>query len=269
MSKKISQFNQITTRNNNDWLLIEEASTGTYKRIKVSDFLAGLSSGSGTTPTPSGDPHFNNVVLLMHFNGANDSVVFTDVKGKTVTPFGNARISTTQSKFDGSSAYFDGSGDYLSITGNDDFNLNGDFTIEFFARFDSVPTAGGGFQCIFDIGGYYQGIRIGWFNYQGHKLLVDGAVGDNWFPASLSSNTWYHIAATRSGNTLRAFLDGSQVGSVTTLANINPAAGVRIGGTFQSADQSFNGYIDELRVTKGVVRYTSAFTPPTQTFPNN
>lgn len=83
-----------------------------------------------------GDSLWDSVTSLIHLNGTNGSTTFTDVKGNTITPTGNAQISTAQSVFEGSSAYFDGVGDYLSVSNASGFmNFGtGNFTIEFWFR---------------------------------------------------------------------------------------------------------------------------------------
>ena len=92
-----------------------------------------------TTPFPNQlpatyDPFAANTVLAMHMDGTNGSTTFYDQCGKTVTANGNAQINTAQSKFGGSSAYFDGTGDYLSLGASVPTDLQiggGGFTIEF------------------------------------------------------------------------------------------------------------------------------------------
>ena len=78
------------------------------------------------------DPHYANVSLLLHGDGADNGTVFTDNSHspKTVTAYGNAKTSTAQSKFGGSSIFFDGNGDYLVSPSNSAFQFGtGDFTI--------------------------------------------------------------------------------------------------------------------------------------------
>ena len=85
-----------------------------------------------STLTPV-EPYFHNNSLLLHGDGTNGSTTFKDdsINNHTITAYGNAQISTTQSKFGGASMKFDGSGDYLAIADNDDFELgSSDFTLE-------------------------------------------------------------------------------------------------------------------------------------------
>ena len=89
-------------------------------------FLSAASAASGGGAT---DPYFSNVSLLLHGDGTNGSTTIIDSSPlpKTVTAFGNAQISTAQSKFGGSSIAFDGTGDSLTIPA---ITFAGDFTLE-------------------------------------------------------------------------------------------------------------------------------------------
>lgn len=256
--KKISQYDPITARNNNDWLLIEEASTGAYKRIKISDFIANLGG------TPIGDSYWANTVLLMHFNGSNGSTNFIDVKNKTVTRSGNVIISTTQSKFGGASGYFDGDGDGLSLAASNDFSFGlANLTAEFFVN----PSNLTGYRQLIGSGGYSVPSSGAW------RLYSNGSTLELWQATpnlrlinggTLVLNTWHHVAITQESAVLKLWLNGNLVGSYTNTINWNDGGnnGLTIGGTAFS----FNGYIDELRITKGVCRYTASFTPPTSAF---
>jgi hypothetical protein len=86
----------------------------------------------------------------------------------------------------------------------------------------------------------------------------------------LSANTWYHIAVTRSGNTFRTFVNGVVEKTYTSSAAVFSDATIpyNIGRTaYLSGTFYYNGYIDDLRVTKGYARYTTTFTPPTVAHP--
>jgi hypothetical protein len=214
-----------------------------------------------------GDPYFSNVSLLLHGDGANGSTTIIDnsPSPKTVTAFGDAQISTAQSKFGGASIAFDGTGDYLDAASSADFAFGtGDFTIEFWAHFQ-LSAAYQIFVATKLLGGATDGWSVfvspsGLIGLYSNGFIVQGG--------SLSSNTFYHIAVTRASGLVRAFANGSQVG--TTASNTQNftrntlAVGANVGGT-----ETLNGYIDDLRITKGVARYTSNFTPPTAPFPNS
>lgn len=204
------------------------------------------------------DLHFSSVVLAMHMDGANGSTTFTDLKGRVLTRYGNAQISTAQSKFGGSSLYLDGNGDYLVVPASTDFLFTGDFTIEAWV----YPTAGS--DSIIGMNGSVIALKFGGDNK--FRLYANG-----WSIGSASAdalNTWHHVAVSRSGSTVRMYVNGVQVATTTDSGNIGSSSSpLRIGTDTEFV--MFAGYIDDLRVTKGVARYTAGFTPPTEPFPDS
>jgi len=92
---------------------------------------------------PAGqDPYVNNVSLMLSMDGANNSTTFIDSSQNAlaVTAVADAKISTAQSKFGGSAAYFDGTGDYLTVASNAAIAFGlGDFTIECWVNFSALP----------------------------------------------------------------------------------------------------------------------------------
>jgi hypothetical protein len=88
------------------------------------------------------------------------------------------------------------------------------------------------------------------------------------YATTISNSTFTHIAFVRDGNIRRIFIDGAQVASDTLSFNVSDNVVTDIGASVQNASDSFKyyGYIDDLRITAGVARYTANFTPPTSTF---
>lgn len=217
--------------------------------------------------TLSGLPHdqfWANTVLLLHGDGTNGSTTFTDSTGKnTITANGNAQISTTQSKFGGSSMYFDGNGDYLSVPASTNFNFGtGDHTLEAWIWWDGSYNALG--RIIYATGGASSLDQFGIFSGSG---LVWGMILTNIYPPI---NQWSHIAVSRQGTTVRFFINGVLGYTGTSGASIGSStATAYIGYRGADGNHPWFGYIDDLRITKGVARYTSNFTPPTQAFPNS
>lgn len=228
------------------------------------------SRATATAPTGGNDEYWDNVVLCMRMDGTNGSTTFTDMKGKTVTANGNASISTAQSKIGGASAYFDGAGDYLSFTNSADFAFGtGDFTVEFYARFTSFynyinmigTRIDAGATNAWGIGtqasGQYVCYATGAERLRGSGAGVPGT-------GSFSTATWHHIAMSRVNNILYGFVDGNMFQSATYNVNLTEQA-FRI-GAWGAGSETFTGYLDAIRVTKGVGRYTSTFTPQTVDF---
>lgn len=265
----------ITYINNTPAIISISGTTVAYLMDGSASITATQSGNSIYNPAPSvtdtfnvftSDPYWSNVVLAMHMDGANNSTTFTDLKGHTVTPFGNAKISTTQSKFGGSSAYFDGNGDYLQIPPSTDFYLTGaDFTIECWIKIGVLNTRKS-----------VVGTRTGGSLDNGFELAV---LADNTINFYYTTGTgigggtidlnWNHVAIVRYNNYYTIFVNGLGSSSVFVASNGSDEMDfLWIGKTAFSLNY-FSGFIDDLRITKGVARYTSNFTPPTQAFPNS
>jgi hypothetical protein len=219
-----------------------------------------------------GDQYYNSCSLLMHFNGVNGSTTFTDnsPSPKTVTSVNGAAISTVQSKFGGASGFFDGSDDYLTVPDNSAFDFGtGDFTIEYWeyrtsnAVFKPGISRNSSGQPPWMVGWTESG-NINFFAGNGSSWSIASAVS----MGVIIINSWTHYAVTRQGNTFRTFQNGTQISTFTSTATIpNGAAPLEIGR--YAATYYYPGYLDELRLTKGVARYTGNFTPENSQFYNN
>ena len=223
--------------------------------------MSWLITGSEKTPV---DPVFNNVSLLLHGNGTNGSTTITDSSPspKTVTPVGNAQISTAQSKFGGSSILLDGTGDTLNMAESISFADSESFTLECFL-YKNVGgygnVFGGGPQIGYDLSAS-PGTSTGTI-----YMYFAGGFGVVASGTAVTLNTWNHLAWTREGSTCRAFVNGVLQGSGTRSNAFNFSV---IGASGSGSTEAVNGYIDDLRVTKGIARYTANFTPPTAPFPD-
>jgi hypothetical protein len=225
------------------------------------------------------DRYFSNVSLLLHMDGANGSTIFTDnsANALAVTPVGNAQISTTQSQFGGASAYFDGTGDYLTVASHASIAFGlGDFTIECWVNFSALPTT----NTIMGIANTMTsttsaGFTHWWFGLEdsaGTKRLRLGRHGNasvfaytNWTP---SLNTWYFLQATRSsGSTIKLGVNGvlqAVTSSGSNWVNDFSSTGTLVVG-YMATVLAFNGNIDDFRTTKGIAREIAL---PTSAFPN-
>lgn len=222
------------------------------------------------------DPYWTNVVSLMHYDGANGSTTFTDQKPRTWTRFGSAQLSTAQSKFGGSSYTPFAASSSIQSSFSAAIGATQDFTIEFWLRTTQNTTG----KTIFDIrtSAAQRGLLItqpgtdpASLNfYCGNSDGTAFEVSLNSGAASLANNTWYHVAATRQGDTFRLFLNGNLAASTTSAAlSIDFGPTISFGNNVgNSSTVWFEGYLDELRITAGVCRYTASFTPPTMPFPS-
>jgi hypothetical protein len=216
--------------------------------------------------TPA-DEYFQNVSLLLHGNGANGSTTITDnsPSPKTVTAVGNAQISTAQSKFGGASIAFDGTGDYLNTPNNSAYKFGtSDFTVECW-----INTTDTTFNLVGLIDNAVGNWAIVVFNSDFFWQTTYGGVNLIAFLpcSSLLNGAWNHIAIARSGSFLRLFFNGVLQGAspYTDSTDYNGNGPLRVGS---GVNGDFNGYIDDLRITKGVARYTTNFTPPAAPFPD-
>jgi hypothetical protein len=219
--------------------------------------------------TPA-DEYFQNVSLLLHGNGTNGSTTITDNSPtpKTVTAVGNAQISTAQSKFGGASIAFDGTGDYLDVGSNSAFGYGlSDFTIELWV-YRNVSSA---VQVILDQRPGASGLQLMPTLYFDATTLFYYANGGNLITGGVVPvSQWVHIAVSRSGTSTRLFINGLQTGSTftDTFNYINSPVRIGDGNDGISPTASLNGYIDDLRITKGVARYTGNFSVPPAPFPD-
>lgn len=202
-------------------------------------------------------------------NGADASTTFTDSEltpTKSVTAVGNAQIDTAQSKFGGACGLLDGSGDYLTVGDHADWDFGtGDFTIDMWVRFNAL----GSDRAIIDVNnGETVGVWLKWTTSNVLRVKVASTTRD--FTWSPSTNTWYHVAVTRSGTNLRAFVGGTQIG--TTLTDSGDITGGTVGvtiGAQNGGSNALNGWLDEVRISKGIARWTANFTPPTSEYRTN
>ncbi|MEW6403834.1 MAG: LamG-like jellyroll fold domain-containing protein, partial [Chloroflexota bacterium] len=228
------------------------------------------------TPTATNTP-WSGVDLytasLLHMDGADYSTTFTDQTGKVWTPYGNAQIDIAQKKFGSASSLFDGTGDYITTPDSEDFNVGpGDFTIDFWVRFNAIPETANFVSQYQDANNWFDI----WFNPANNRLAVghfaSGAYTfqfyTSWTP---STNTWYHIAVERSENTPKIAINGAfqAVTEVTTISGktaSNLSGPLAIGAW--NAQGGVNGWIDEFRLSKGTARWTSDFTPLSSPYGN-
>lgn len=217
------------------------------------------------------DTSYNSVSLLLLMHGANNSTTFTDNSPtpKTITAVGNAKISTAQSKFGQGSGSFDGVNAYLSVPNVSELRLGtGDFTIETWIY--KTAYAGGSYirdETIYGSNG--TGNLLFFLSYSdGKPSTWDGATNKS-STITVPLNQWTHVAFTRAGGTFRIFVNGAKGHESSYTFNCSDSTSqFRIGGNaYLDSSRYLNGNMNGLRITKGIARYTSAFTPPTEAFP--
>jgi hypothetical protein len=218
--------------------------------------------------------------LLIQSNTTNGSTTFVDSSSNshTLTVAGNTQHSTTQTKFGTSTIYFDGTGDYLKAPLNADFQFGtGEFTIDFWFYQTSNPGAGL-YDNLFHTGSS-DGCGIGFIwglqPAPNNRMQIQMGTGSWESPANpyitglYQKDTWYHVAVLRTGTTMKVFIDGVEKYSGTRASNYDANHdGFWVGawGATPPGGGLMTGYMDEFRVSKGIARWTSGFTPPTKSY---
>lgn len=218
-------------------------------------------------------------VLLLHGDGADASTTITDsstggaTSPHTMTAVGNVQIDTAQNKFGGASILYDGTGDSVSAADAADWSFFGaDFTIDKWIRFSAVPSSGNAaiFMCqSADANNFW---NFFFENAAGtHRLVLrqtDSSVSRASFHAditSLSADTWVHVAVERHGANCNFYVNGTKQTTTTTTAfgTIGNISAILEIGALGVTSFPFAGWMDEVRISKGVARYAGVnFTPP-------
>lgn len=286
------------TRSGNDWRLfidgIQEGST-----VTSSVSLDGGGAQSFYISGPQGSQYYKGYLeeLRVSIGAARWASNFTPPTEQYTTTSGidsytkllihpEGDVSTNQhditfngnvqmlynGQFDGS-YYFDGSGDYLTVPQHSDFNFGtGEFTIDGWLYALSIPSvnrfiAGGsdsdGAYNQWFLGKYYAGSQLN-FGYQhGGGYTETGSDTITW-----NTNTWYHFACVRKGAYIFLFWDGQLIKTWNMGASVQintGSYGLMVAGRYynQNPYELFNGYLDEIRIRKGIAQWTSSFTRPT------
>jgi hypothetical protein len=235
-----------------------------------------LLAGGGSVVT---DPYYANVSLLLHCEGSNGGTTFTDnspsPKTPTISGTGSITTSTTHAKYGSTGIWVNSATaavamDYATDAG---FGFgSGDFTMEAFVYSNNTSSL---INTIFDTrDGSHTGICFwmggGVFSQPANVLGISSNSAVLATGGTVAANTWVHLAIARSGTTLKGFVDGVQAFSITDSRTYASSAPCRFGLDYAAtAAQNLLGYVDELRITKGVARYTTGFTPPSSAFPNS
>ena len=196
-----------------------------------------------------------------------------DLTGQVSLLTTNAEKRSTTEKFGTGSIYFDGSGDYVTALANsasgvaDPFGFNtGDFTIEGWLY---TTTVASGRKTICASRATATDTTTGRFSIYANTANLEffSASANVVFGGTISTNTWTHFAVTRSSGNVRLFLSGTQVGSTTSYTASLPSNLALTVGDNAAGTESWNGYLDELRITKGYARYIANFTIPSSAYP--
>jgi len=234
------------------------------------------SGGSANTPLPimvgvvgywgyaTGTPS-TSTVLLVHADGPDTSTYFPDSSDSrhALTAVGNAQVDTSYKKWGTGALILDGTGDYVTIPNSSDFDFSSNFTVECWYRH------GAGTSAVMLANCPGTAATVGWAFLLSSGALYfqvsNGAGGwsvqasKSWTP---SAGTWYHLAATRFGDTIRTFVNGVAGTGAALGSSISSSNSLYI-GAYTNAATLVNGHIDEIYIVNGVALYTDDFQVPT------
>jgi len=210
-----------------------------------------------------------STVIMLHGDGSDGSQTFTDESGKTWTAYGDAQIDTAVKEFGTGSMLFDGTGDYIDTPDSGDFYFsNSDFTIDFWFNttqttdgliFGQASSAGSDVSVYARVNDTADKLNVG---------ITDGTAQFIVSSTSVNDGAWHHCAIVRYQNGLNLYVDGVSEG--TPLASLgavpNRTTKFAIGRLGEYDGSYFAGSIDEFRVTLGIARWTTNFTPPTSAY---
>jgi hypothetical protein len=226
-----------------------------------------------------GDPNFASVALLLHFPASGTTITDSSGTPATVTANNGAAGSTTQIKYGVGSLFLDGTNDVVTTNRDNSGTIGtGQFTLEAWIRPDTAQT--GRIISAQTAGAVNPVIAIRVDSTGALTFILRNSAGAGTLVLSsatglvaMNDSAWYHVAVTRDGsNAVNIWLDGTSVASSTSATSPSGAGVWHIGnqfGTAGGAAEYFAGYIDDVRITTGVCRYTGTFTPPAAQFPDS
>ncbi|MFN6303740.1 MAG: LamG domain-containing protein [Planctomycetota bacterium] len=240
--------------------------TGAFTPPRAPLATSGAASASAYSSTTNVNTSFaaSATSLLCNFTNAG---IYDGTMKNNLETVGNAQVSTAVVKYGSGSMFFDGTGDYLVGPASPNNNLNiGDFTLEFWVYRTNLT-------------GDVDPIGCGNSSNTGYQVRIKGTTGFVQFlvvgGASLTTTTgitaatWQHIAIVRSGTTVRMYINGVDAGGSGTVGNSGTVTTelLVIGANRFDYSNTLNGYIDDLRITRGIARYTQNFIPPSVALP--
>jgi len=244
---------------------------GEYSSGSPVSYISGYRLVKGTavytaafTPPTAPPTAVTNTNLLLNFTNAG---ILDGTMKNNLETVADAKISTSVVKYGSGSMYFDGTGDYLTAPASPNNNLNiGDFTIEFWVYRANLTGDVDIVGCGNSTTTGYQ-VRIKGTTGYAQFLVVGGATITT--TTGISATTWTHIAIVRSGTTVKIYINGTDGGGSGTVGNSGTVTTelLVVGANRYDYSNTLNGYMDDVRITKGIARYTQNFTPPSVALP--
>ena len=230
---------------------------------------AGYAAYALGTGAPQYDPNLASVGLLVHGDGNSGATAFPDSSANNLTPtiYGSGTVvSTSVKEFGSGSIFFNGSGgvNYPLVNGGPIDIGAGDFTVEFWMH---APTQGSGEGCILETNNAGSVLSLV-YSSTNQGLSMSGRTSASTPNNAVPLNTWTAIAIVNHSGTVQLYVNGVASGSTSSWS---PSTGFAtcalVFGDASGVSIPYTGYLDEIRVTKGVARYTSNYTPAAAAFP--
>jgi hypothetical protein len=194
----------------------------------------------------------------------SNGAIYDNAELNNLETVASAQISTSVFKY-GTGSVRTGSGNYLSTPIKTQFQLTGDFTVETWAYVVNNVSAAVLLDC--SAGGGINGWFLEYSNARGLFFALGSA--SLAYATTPTLTTWTHLAISRQSGTLRLFINGTLVASGSAASYATATLPLLVGAANSyTTTYYFDGYLDDIRITNGVARYTATFTPPTAAFPN-
>lgn len=214
--------------------------------------------------------------IILH--GDENPLVDSSYSPHTLTLNNGIGRSSSQSKFGGYSISFDGINQSIAVADSNDWYFgSGDFTVDCWVYFTAFTNSISFISSQWGDGSLGEKAHQFFYDPTAQRLLFTLGQGsthtDNYVSWTASTGQWYHLAAVRNVNDFKFFVNGSQQGStndVTGVSVYDSTTPLRI-GVYEAAsgidtDSYIDGYIEEYRISKGVARWTSNFTVPSEAY---
>ena len=230
---------------------------------KASGALPILNTVNGGNHAVAGvrtDANASNLVLALPLVGSANDVSNRINSGSTTKSItvNNAVTNSTFSNFYGGSYYFDGSGDSLSVASSSDLGMGtGDFTVEAWVYPTSLASSDF-IVCLSGSDSVFGYNSDGTLNIQ---LPSSGAPSLTQKGPVIVANKWNHFACVRESGALRGYIDGVLAATVDSATTDMGSSGTATIGDHPSLSREVTGYIQDVRIYKGVAKYTDSFVP--------
>lgn len=214
------------------------------------------------------DPYWVNVSYLLVGNGANNTttnIVDSSSNNVPITVVGSAVISTGQSKYGSGSLYCPNSTSFIkSLSTTAGVFNTGNFTIEGWVYSTNTNNGYQALVCTRDANSQANAIFFG-FDPSGKLILYTSSLIAS-SAGSASSNQWVYVTLVRASGTIYLFINGV-LGGTASYSTTFTGSNLCVGNEYNTASVLSPTYFYDIRVTKGIARYTTNFTPPTAAMP--